>query len=64
MVPLPSQPMTRTGTTTGPTQVSAPALGGTTTDAVTWTVVRTPVPASLDDDDAWAIHGEAALDRI
>ena len=35
----------------------------TTTGTTRWTVLEAPVPASLDDDDAWAIHGEAALER-
>lgn len=30
---------------------------------VTWPVLEVPVPASLDDDDAWAIHAEAELER-
>ncbi len=35
----------------------------TTLGTARWTVQQTPVPASLDDDDAWALHGEAALEQ-
>ncbi|WNB85750.1 GNAT family N-acetyltransferase [Cellulomonas sp. ATA003] len=34
----------------------------TTTGITRWTVQPVPVPSSLDDDDAWALHGEAALE--
>jgi GNAT superfamily N-acetyltransferase len=29
-----------------------------------WLVQEMPVPASLDDDDAWALHGVADLERV
>ena len=35
----------------------------TTTGTARWTVQETPVPETLDDDAAWAIHAEAALQR-
>ena len=31
---------------------------------VPWVVQEAPVPASLDDDDAWALHGVADLDGL
>lgn len=35
----------------------------TTTATGRWAVRPAPVPRSLHDDDAWAVHGEAALER-
>jgi GNAT superfamily N-acetyltransferase len=34
------------------------------TTTIPWLVHEAPVPASLDDDDAWALHGGAALERL
>ncbi|WP_298455246.1 GNAT family N-acetyltransferase [uncultured Cellulomonas sp.] len=36
----------------------------TTTTATPWTLGTVPVPASLDDDDAWALRGEVELERL
>jgi GNAT superfamily N-acetyltransferase len=35
-----------------------------TTTTVPWAVQEIPVPASLDSDDAWALHAEAELQRV
>ena len=50
--------MTTTGTTTGTTDSPSPTTGP---PHPRWTVRPTPVPASLDDEDAWDIGAIAAF---
>ncbi len=49
--------MTTTGIPTG-------TAAGTSATTATWEVQEVPVPTTLQDDDAWAIHAEAALERV
>ena len=34
------------------------------TTTVPWLVQELAIPTSIDDDDAWALHGVAALERV